>query len=264
MKGDELTQVWSCGGGTQSIAIAALIIQGKLPKPDLSVIVDTEREKSSTWEYYDSVLKPELANVGIELHRVAKSQFATVDLYSVNDEHMLLPAYTTINRKLNGDPGKLSPFCSGEWKFRTVERWLRTQGIKKSRRWIGFSYDESKRINKMVRGQDFKDGLVWFPLVLGVAMRRDDCVKIVTDMGWPDPPRSACWMCPNQGDAEWRELKEKYPDDFQQACDLEDMVRERDPHAFLHSSCVPLRDVDFAERPGLFTERECSSGMCFI
>lgn len=27
-------QVWMCGGGTQSVAIAALIVQGKLPKPD--------------------------------------------------------------------------------------------------------------------------------------------------------------------------------------------------------------------------------------
>ena len=42
--------IWSCGGGTQSAAIAALIVQGRLPIPDISLMVDTEREKSGTWE----------------------------------------------------------------------------------------------------------------------------------------------------------------------------------------------------------------------
>jgi hypothetical protein len=37
-------RLWSSGGGTQSTAIAVLILQGRLPKPDLAVIVDTERE----------------------------------------------------------------------------------------------------------------------------------------------------------------------------------------------------------------------------
>jgi hypothetical protein len=34
--------VWSYGGGKQSVAIAALIVQGKLPKPDLIVMADTD------------------------------------------------------------------------------------------------------------------------------------------------------------------------------------------------------------------------------
>ena len=42
------TEIWSCGGGTQSGAIAVLIGQGKLPKPDLCFMTDTGREKSST------------------------------------------------------------------------------------------------------------------------------------------------------------------------------------------------------------------------
>jgi enterochelin esterase-like enzyme len=43
----ERTQLWASGGGVQSAAIAALIVQGKL-RPDLAVIVDTEREQSTT------------------------------------------------------------------------------------------------------------------------------------------------------------------------------------------------------------------------
>jgi hypothetical protein len=40
-----MTDLWSCGGGTQSAAIAALIVRGDIRKPDLAVIVDTERER---------------------------------------------------------------------------------------------------------------------------------------------------------------------------------------------------------------------------
>ena len=42
------TQIWSSGGGVQSTAIAALICIGEL-SPDLSIIVDTERELSTTF-----------------------------------------------------------------------------------------------------------------------------------------------------------------------------------------------------------------------
>jgi hypothetical protein len=44
-----MIEVFSSGGGTQSAAIAALIVQGRLPKPDFVVIADTDYECSSTW-----------------------------------------------------------------------------------------------------------------------------------------------------------------------------------------------------------------------
>lgn len=53
-------EIFSHGGGTQSAAITALIVQGKLPKPDFVCIVDTERERQSTWDYLDAVIRPAL------------------------------------------------------------------------------------------------------------------------------------------------------------------------------------------------------------
>ncbi|MDF1516257.1 MAG: hypothetical protein P1S60_20775, partial [Anaerolineae bacterium] len=52
------TQIFSSGGGVQSTAIAAMIVRGDIPKPDLTVIIDTEREKSTTWEYLEAVTAP--------------------------------------------------------------------------------------------------------------------------------------------------------------------------------------------------------------
>ena len=69
------TQIWSSGGGVQSTAIAALICLGEL-KPDLAVIVDTERELSTTWDYLDTVVMPALESTGVELVKVPKSDYA--------------------------------------------------------------------------------------------------------------------------------------------------------------------------------------------
>lgn len=46
-----LIEVFSYGGGRQSAGISALILQGRLPKPDLVIIADTEKEKDTTWQY---------------------------------------------------------------------------------------------------------------------------------------------------------------------------------------------------------------------
>ena len=134
------TQIWSSGGGVQSTAIAAMIVRGELEKPDLAVISDTERECSTTWEYLEDWVIPALAIVGVTMHRVRKSEFATVDLWRNGD--LLIPAFTTAN----GRVGKLPTFCSNEWKSRVVERWAtRVHGVTAATLWIGFSADEEWR-----------------------------------------------------------------------------------------------------------------------
>lgn len=236
---------WSCGGGTQSAAIAALIVQGRLPKPDLAVIVDTEREKSGTWEYAEAVLIPALQEVGVELCRVPKSAFATVDLYS-HQGRLLLPVFTT----QSGEKGKLNTYCSGEWKRDVILRWLRAMEVKQCDMWIGISVDEMRRMRFSRVG--------WaqnrYPLIepeFGLSFRRSDCTAEVARMGWPEPPRSACWMCPNMGNHEWREMKRDFPGDFAMAVQFE---RE-------------MRAKDFTTRTGqgsLFDDTSCASGMCFV
>lgn len=256
------TQVWSCGGGTQSAAIAALIIQERLPRPDILVMVDTEREKTSTWEYANAVLFPELAKVGLVVEVIPKSRYATVDLWTGEDgDTIALPMFTD----QAGEVSKLPGYCSGEWKREVVNRYLRKERkVEACDTWIGMSLDEMKR----VRTSRNKWNQNRYPLIFDVPMRRHGCVHLVTvEMGWPKPPRSACYQCPNQSDDEWRELKETHPEDFERAVLLEREVRERDEHAFLHRSGVPLDQVDFtkpAEDLALFADLGCDSGFCFV
>lgn len=245
-----VTNVWSCGGGVQSVAIAALIVNGILPKPDLSVIIDTERERSSTWLYYDSVLKPVLLSVGVDLIRVKKSEFATVDIWGGEDGETFLPGGYYQGRKA-------PQFCSNEWKARVVHRWMRKQGVQSAKMWMGISIDEMRRVRQSRLGWIEN----YYPLIY-LRMNRSSCVKAVRDIGWPDAPRSACWMCPNAGDREWIEMKNASPNDFEMAVAFERELRLRQPEVTLHPSGKTLDTIDFGERQ--MTIGDSCDGMCFV
>jgi hypothetical protein len=257
-----MIQVFSSGGGTQSSAIAALIIQGKLPRPDFIVIADTGREAPSTWEYMDSVVAPALDKIGLVVHRVGPqwvSDSASGVFHASGS--LLIPAFSN----QTGNPSKLSNFCTNEWKVRPIERWLkRVHGVKKGSwvKWIGFSFDEPRRYNRMMEGKDYKAGLVRFPLV-ELRLKRQDAIQSVIDMGWPTPPRSRCYMCPNQSDSEWAEVKNRWPAKYEAALTLDSVIRISDPHAFLHSKIKPLAAADLTKPDDLFSG-SCPNGECFI
>lgn len=247
--------VWSSGGGVQSSAIAALICQGKLPRPDLAVMADTGREYSPVWDYMNKWVIPALHEVGVELH-IAGHELATVDLWSGKDgKTLLIPAFTDVS----GEPGALPKFCNQEWKVRVVQRFCRQHGIRDADQWIGFTIDEMERMRV------YQEGKAWqhvYPLI-DMRLTKPDCIALVERMGWPTPPGSSCWMCPFRSDYEWQQMIDECPSDFEKAKAFEkNEVRSRDPHAWLHRSCRPIGEVDFSSEPDLFS-KPCNSGMCF-
>lgn len=244
----------------QSCAIAVLILQGRLPRPDFAVIADTEREKDSTWQYLDGVVAPEFRSIGIEIHRPKKSEYAYKhdDLWS--GDTLLIPAFTTENNRVS----KLSGYCSKWWKKNVVHNFLRREhGVTPAnmRNWIGFSTDESSRASRMMASKDYLAGRIWLPLIEDVRLSRAECIQTVEKFGWPTPPRSSCWMCPNAGDDEWREIKTNRPNEFEAACKLDEEIRKRDPHMWLHRSAKPLREVDMS---GGNQQEFCHDGLCFL
>lgn len=263
MKGEIL----SSGGGTQSAAIIAMIVRGELPKPDLAVIADTGREASETWRYHDEVLAPALCSVGVEYVRLPhhyhpekgprkEGQWNTVDIYSGKDgDTVIMPMLT----KQTGKPGMMPKFCSNEWKTRPLERFIKWRGFTHGHIWIGFSADEMERMRRY--DQDKKWNQV-YPLI-DKRMRRFDSIRLVESMGWPTPPRSACWMCPYRSDAEWLHLKNQNDGDFEKAVRLEKSIQAKDPNAFFHDSCKPLEEVDLNDAQDDLFSKPCASGMCF-
>lgn len=234
--------------------MAALISQGKLPKPDIVYMIDTGREKSATWPFVEGFIRPLLLLAGAELTIVKKEIFSTVDLFS-HQGIPLMPGFTN----QSGETGKLEPFCSGEWKRDVGSRYLRSLGVKSATVWLGISVDEMRR----VRTPRTKWLQLAYPLIFTVPMRRSQCIDLIRATGWTgNIPHSACFMCPNQADSEWIDMKLNWPADFEAACAVETKIRLTDPHFFLHPSCVPLSEVDFFAQHTMFSDRGCVSG-CF-
>jgi hypothetical protein len=251
--------VWSFGGGTQSVAIAVLIADGRLPVPKRIVMADTGRENPATWAYLEEHVQPLLATVGAEVEIIPAHE--EPDLYSPKGV-ILLPAFT--------QTGKLQGFCSGWWKRDRIMRWLRAEGYGPKRpvkQWIGISLDEIGRAKE--------GGAKWcklhWPLLFDVPMRRPECVKLVTSIGLPTPPKSSCWMCPHMQNEQWVQLKRNHPDHWKKAVEVDTLIRERDERGglFLHRSLVPLAEADLSLPPepesSLFgPTADCDSGHCFV
>lgn len=225
-------QVLSYGGGVQTVAMVALVLQEKLPRPDMIVIADTGREKQSTWDYLDEIVQPSLQAEEMSVE-IAPHSLATVDLYAHNGD-LLLPVYSLT--------GKLPTFCSNEWKQRVIMRYLRQQEVTNCKAWIGFTVDERDRYERA------KNDTGWyqrtFPLYQ-MGLTRADCLLVIKEYGWPIPPSSACWMCPNMDDSEWLEMKLSYPDDFQKAIELQDEIQEWDAAVWLTHHRQPLAEIEF-------------------
>lgn len=246
--------VWSCGGGVQSTAIAALLYLGRLPEPAIAVMADTGRESTPVMDYMRETTIPALESVGITLH-IAPHSLATVDLYSGADgDTLIIPAFTD----KGGQQGMLPKYCSQEWKTRVVQRFCRQYGIADADQWIGFTTDE------MDRCRVYREDKPWqhvYPLI-DLRMSRGDCMAVIKAAGWPEPHRSSCWMCPFRSDQEWLIQKTEAPEDFAKAVELERDVRKRDPNAFLHRSLQPLDSIVFDDQPDLFS-KPCNAGGCF-
>lgn len=241
--------VWSYGGGTQTAAIAVLILQGKLPKPNIAVMADTGREIESTWTYLRTVVQPALDLIGLTVE-IAQHDLATVDLWT--DDSILIPAFTSL-----ADGGKLPTYCSNEWKRRVVMRWLKAQGVERAEMWLGISRDEAHRM----KDSDAKWLTHRYPLI-ELMMSREDCVRITREMGWPDAPKSTCKICPHLSNSTWLEMQTDDPEDFYEAVRIEREIQKRDPNIFLHRSAKPLDEIDF--RFGLAEVFDgCDSGMCW-
>lgn len=246
--------IFNYGGGRQTVAICILVTRGILPRPDVIVMADTGRENPSTWEYLEQHVQPLMKKHGLEVE-IAPHSLATVDIYSGNGD-LLLPVYT--------ETGKLRTYCSNEWKKRVCDRYIRSKGIKGGTRWIGFGFEERKRWSGM-HGKTEGKWTTICPLV-DLMMNTATCLELIKSEGLPTPHHSACWMCPHKRNAEWRHIRDNYPDKWKEAIAMDEEVRENDERGgvFLHHDRVPLAEanIDVDESPNKI--QQCTLGMCFI
>jgi hypothetical protein len=150
-------------------------------------------------------------------------------------------------------------YCSAYWKREVIKRWATSQGVKLAETWLGISVDEMRRI-QADRGNKWKNR---YPLI-ELGLNRGQCEGLVMAMGWPRPPRSSCYQCPNHTQGEWRDMRDNKPGDWQAAVKFDRELRLLDPHAFIHSDAVPLDQADLDDANGVLFGHGCSSGHCFV
>lgn len=264
--------VLSLGAGVQSSTLALMAEQGVIPKPTCAIFADTGHEPrtSRTWDpqagkwieggiygwlnWLESRLSFPLYRVKkgdlfVDAARVIRSK-KSGNLYMKG----MVPAF--VDSGPNGI-GLLGRRCTADYKIVPIQRKVRELlGVKRGpktvacKMWVGISMDEVIRM-KPSRVPYIEN--VW-PLI-DLRMTRQDCLRWLSQNGYPIAPRSACVGCPFHGDDEWRNLKENAPRDFAAAVEderrLQDAARRQNALKgipYLHGSCQPLDTIDFQDR----------------
>jgi len=276
--------VISLGWGVQSWTLAAMVALGELPPVDAVVHSDTTWEREGTYQFARE-WTPWLEERGVRVVTVNDSRQAkeavtagtNSPLYTINPpvsllsggkNEVMIPAMTSTDKG-----GQLRRQCTQRWKIAPMRRFiaseLKRKGIKKTEgiveSWIGITTDE------WYRGKD-SDVLYIrnrYPL-LELGMSRLDCLNWLMNKGLPVPIKSSCTFCPYHNQAAWQELKREGGHDWQQAVEVDSLIRDKRPpfELFLHQARQPLpeavqipEDVG-AEQPALF-DAECDSGYCW-
>ncbi len=255
--------VLNYGGGRQTIAIVALIDRGIIQKPAKIIMADTGRESPATFAYLAAHIQPLLARIGMRVEVIPPKLEPYPTTYGV-DAKPLIPMFS---RDASGD-AKFSPFCTGNWKRDRMASYLAEIGWPKCERWIGFAFDEKKRVNRFLQSDRYDGYTYRFPLFERL-IDTPTCLSIVESHGLPPPPVSRCWFCPHQKNSEWRDIRDNHPELWEAACREDEEQREQDLFrgglgVWLHHSRMPLRDVDLTEEEKPQTVRQCSLGACFI
>lgn len=256
-----MKQVWSCGGGRQSCAIACLIINGKLALPDIAVISNTGRERFTTFPYLHKWVIPALAEKGVTLHIIQAAEWSYYGTRYVDGSgDLMLPAYHYDD---DGKKVKNTPDCSGAWKRDSINRWLsKVHGITRSKycKWIGYSSSPKEIVRALRMGRSKKEGgkKSRFPLI-ELGLTTEACLEIVARQGWDEPKVSTCWMCPNLKDEEIAELS---PEERTLSIDFDEEMRRQFPATYLHRSFQPLAKVVL--NPSDKAPEPCDSGHCFV
>jgi hypothetical protein len=253
----------SLGAGVQSSTLALMIAHGELEPVDAAIFADTQNEPDAVIAWLDW-LEAEIQRCPypFSVYRVTKGNLAEREL-------AIRVSKKSGNRYIQGgipafvkDPagkraGLLGRKCTVDFKIQPIYAKVRELlGIKRvsknqsvlAQMAIGISLDEAHRM----KPSRFPYCENYWPLI-DMRMTRDDCFAWMKAKGYPTPPRSACVFCPFHSDTEWVRLRDEEPHEFARAVEFEKQmhVAYAQQNAlrgipFLHTSCVPLDEVKFA------------------
>ena len=276
--------VLSFSGGTGSGAIIEMVLRGDLPRPEPFIVVNADpgMENIQTYTYVDDV-EVRCNAAAIPFIRVKRNLYKELlALKASGATRFDTPPLWTKNRK-TGKKGRLLQKCTGAFKIapmdRAVRAWMAEHlGISRKtkrlgqnivRKWIGFSQDEWMRI------KEAKQNYIYFeyPLI-DRKMTKAGIAGYFLSIGRPLPARSVCNACFANDVATFREMHDNRPADFEQACLIDDEIRDLScigvqDECYVSSTLIPLRQLALQgfELDAKVIEQDaetCHSGHCFV
>lgn len=252
-------KVFSFGGGVQSTAAMVLAAQGRIDyRVFLFSNVGDDSENPDTLAYVKDISIPFASRHGIELHELSRTTNNSETLYQRTlreTRSIKIPV-----RMGNGAPGVRA--CTQDYKRSVVRRWL---GKGDHIVALGISLDEFHRART---DSGYRNIVNEYPLI-DLRLTRADCLKIISDAGLPQPPKSSCWFCPFHSMAVWGDIRRNQPILFDKAVDLERLLNEKRTalkrdKVWLTSKARPLDQV-VPDQPLLLDDDDnCDSGYCFV
>ena len=215
--------ILSLGGGIQSTALALMSADGFLPKVDCAIFADTHWEPQKVYDNLQWLIDTiEKSKNPFPIHIVDNGRSLKEDAQNITNEKgdsfMVIPIY------MGG--AKTPRNCTWKYKILPIHRKAREifNPSKKQYidQWIGISMDEFQRMKtspvKWINQ-------VW-PLI-DLKFTRDDCVQWLNER-YPKfiPYKSSCIGCPFHNLSYWEEIKNEYPDEFQQVVEIEKKYQE--------------------------------------
>lgn len=296
-----MIELLSLGAGVQSSTLLLMSCVGQLPKLDHAIFADTQWEPKAVYDWL-VFLKNAAGSAGIPIATVTVGnirqdivEFWAQRKSADGKRHASIPAFI---KNPDGSKGLVRRQCTSTYKIEVIEKYIRTHILSLKpkerwpketviRQWLGISADETQRMRRSLRPAI----KFWYPLVeecksnsanelFAKGFTRNDCLKWMSDNGFPHPPRSACIGCPFHSDTEWFLMKHNAPEEFEDACLLDEEIRTKEHDRqriqrpgeligspYLHKSLTPLRMVEFNPVSELSEGRamasECS-GMCGV
>lgn len=240
--------VMGLGAGRQSSAMYLLALNGVItPRPTAAIFSDTENEPLWVYEQLDFLMQvnesmPEKEQIPIFV--VSAGDIFTESLASAT-EHTRWDGPPMF---VGGSKNQSRRTCTRKYKIEPKERESR-QLMKHECKthlvdWRGHTTDEEHQAK-----QD--DRLYWWNrwTLLELDMSNEDCAKWAWENYQVEFSWSACRVCPYvmRDPVRLLELKEKDPDGFQQAVELDSAARwipGMNNETYLHPQRIPLSMVD--------------------
>ena len=261
----------SFGGGTQSSAIALLLIHHpeKFTEKGLTIpaninFADTGAEPAPVYDHIEKMQKL-LEDAGYKFN-ICKNLDKDGNFKPLDDISARASTVPLFTRTPEG-VGMLKRQCTNEFKISPLTKFVRESlGYKPRQRvkhdiklWLGISTDESQRMKT--------NRVNWitnvYPLI-ELGLSRSHCVALGQYYLGYQVPKSACYFCPFTNHERWLSMKQNDPETFQKAVEFDRKVRDLPTFGksnypcYIHSSGTPLESavLDQPFIPGLFHSSE--------